>query len=268
MVKSRELAHHVQDDAFHEIQLNGKQLVFLFMAATVVSVVIFLCGVLVGRGVRAERAAAAGDTTALNAAETTPQQLQEAAPPPPAGSDPTAATPPPAVDDLTYFNRLEKPNQPAEVLKPAPGKPVAAPAPQVPHATPAPAAKQPPSPAVAQATPTAKEQEPSSAARATPVPVAKEPAPAPPAKEPASSTAEPGGQGYALQIAALRDRDEADAIAKRLESKGYAAYVLAPASGTPPVFRVRVGKFKTRHDAETVSAKLQKEEQFNPWITR
>ena len=43
---------HAQDDGFHEIQLNGKQLVFLFMAATVVSVVIFLCGVLVGRGVR------------------------------------------------------------------------------------------------------------------------------------------------------------------------------------------------------------------------
>ena len=38
------------DEGFREIQLNGKQLVFLFMAATVVSVVIFLCGVLVGRG--------------------------------------------------------------------------------------------------------------------------------------------------------------------------------------------------------------------------
>ena len=49
------LTAHTQDDGFHEIQLNGKQLVFLFMAATVVSVVIFLCGVLVGRGVRAER---------------------------------------------------------------------------------------------------------------------------------------------------------------------------------------------------------------------
>ena len=46
----------MSDDGFHEIQLNGKQLVFLFMAATVVSVVIFLCGVMVGRGVRADRA--------------------------------------------------------------------------------------------------------------------------------------------------------------------------------------------------------------------
>ena len=42
----------VSDEGFHEIQLNGKQLVFLFMAVTVVLVVTFLFGVLVGRGVR------------------------------------------------------------------------------------------------------------------------------------------------------------------------------------------------------------------------
>src|SRR5690349_7097711 len=40
------------EEGFHEIQLSGKQLVFLCMATTVVSIVIFLCGVLVGRGVR------------------------------------------------------------------------------------------------------------------------------------------------------------------------------------------------------------------------
>jgi len=42
------------EDGFHEIHLSGKQLVFLFMATTIVSVVIFLCGVLVGRGVRSD----------------------------------------------------------------------------------------------------------------------------------------------------------------------------------------------------------------------
>jgi hypothetical protein len=41
----------VNDEGFREIQLNGKQLVFLFMAATVILVVSFLFGVLVGRGV-------------------------------------------------------------------------------------------------------------------------------------------------------------------------------------------------------------------------
>jgi len=44
------------DEGFREIQLSGKQIVFLFMATTVVSVVIFLCGVLVGRGVQSQRA--------------------------------------------------------------------------------------------------------------------------------------------------------------------------------------------------------------------
>ena len=43
---------------------------------------------------------------------------------------------------------------------------------------------------------------------------------------------------------------------------------MTPANGTPSVFRVRVGKFKTRREAETVAAKLKKEEQFKPWVTR
>ena len=229
-----------QDEGFHEIQLNGKQLVFLFMAATVVSVVIFLCGVLVGRGVRAERAALAEVSTPAGVtADATPQQPPPATPTP-AGSDPrAAAAPPPASEDLTYFNRLEKQKAPAEQLKASSEKPAA------------PAAGPPP------------------AARTEP-PVVRPAAPAAPPPPPAEThaDADTGGQGYAVQIAALNVRSEADAIAKRLTSKGYAAYVLAPATGTPPVFRVRVGKFTTRREAETVAAKLQKEEQFKPWVTR
>src|SRR5438552_6334223 len=102
VLKSPRLAHS-QDDGFHEIQLNGKQLVFLFMAATVVSVVIFLCGVLVGRGVRSERQAALNDAAPASIEPTPQPAVAEKAP---AGSDPTAAaTPPPTVDDLSYFNR-------------------------------------------------------------------------------------------------------------------------------------------------------------------
>jgi cell division protein FtsN len=209
------LAAYTQDDGFHEIQLNGKQLVFLFMAATVVSVVIFLCGVLVGRGVRVER----GDL-ARTASRESPSVDVTPAPPPTAtpvpssqASDPTAAAPPPAVDELSYFNRLEKPNPPTETLKPTP---------------PLPAAKETPG------------------ATGTPSP----------------------SQGYAVQIAALNVRSEADAMAKRLASKGYAAYVLTPANGTPAVYRVRIGAFKTRREAEAMAARLQKEEQFKPWITK
>jgi cell division protein FtsN len=34
------------------------------------------------------------------------------------------------------------------------------------------------------------------------------------------------------------------------------------------MYRVRVGKFKTRREAEAMATKLKKEEQFTPWITR
>jgi cell division septation protein DedD len=221
---------HTQDEGFHEIQLNGKQLVFLFMAATVVSVVIFLCGVLVGRGVRAERSTVAENTPINSAAETTPQQPPPAPVPAPAGSDPRTAAPPPAVDDLSYFNRLEKEKAPQEQLKPAPEK-----------------------------------AEPRALRPAAPPPPPKEPTRTAPT---AASSAEPPGQGYAVQIAALNVRDEAEAIAKRLSSKGYAAYVLAPAGGSPVIYRVRIGKFPSRREAESVAAKLKKEEQLNPWVTR
>jgi DedD protein len=221
------LAAQSRDDGFHEIQLNGKQLVFLFMAATVVSVVIFLCGVLVGRGVRAERVAA--QDAALNTATAEATVPQAAATPnqAPAGSDPTTVAPPPEVDDLTYFNRLEKQKSPAEQLK---AKPTAT-------------------------TMTEKTAPP----QARPSP----PAPAPVRNREAGS----GPQGWTVQIAALNERNAAEAIARRLSSKGYAAYVFEPSDGSA-VYRVRVGKFGSRHEAETLKTKLEKEEQFKPFVTR
>jgi DedD protein len=236
------LAAQTPDDGFHEIQLNGKQLVFLFMAATVVSVVIFLCGVLVGRGVRAVRAAAVADQTAA-AIEPVPQAALAPASTP-AGSDPTtAAAPPPTADDLSYFNRLEKQAPPTENLRPAfaDANPSAS-ARQAPASVPTPAPK-------------------------TPAPkVLPEPRPA--AVAASSAPSAPAGEGYVIQVAAMKEHGDADAMAKRLSSKGYSAFVMAPGAAGPAMYRVRVGKFKTKREAEAVAARLQTEEQFKPWITR
>ena len=60
----------------------------------------------------------------------------------------------------------------------------------------------------------------------------------------------------------------ADAMARRLSSKGYSAFVMAAGETRPTMYRVRIGKFKTKREAEMVAARLQKEEQFKPWITR
>jgi cell division septation protein DedD len=277
------LTSHAQDDAFHEIQLNGKQLVFLFMAATVVSVVIFLCGVMVGRGVRAERAAIGGESAGTAAVEPTPQRSPAA--PPVAGSDPTAAAPPQAVDDFSYFNRLEKPGKTTDDLKASASREVAVKA----SAVAAKPSKEPAASAAKQAVPAAKEAPRAAALQPVPAPVpvptkeTPKPAPkdatkdvardAPKEPEPPRPVAEAAGAeaaqtGFAVQIAALNAKSEADAIARRLSSKGYAAYVLTPSGGTPAVYRVRIGKFGTRREAESIAAKLQREEQFKPWITR
>src|SRR6187551_2402101 len=118
----------MSDEGFHEIQLNGKQLVFLFMAATVVSVVIFLSGVMVGRGVRDRTtgAPAAADTAAPPAPATTaaePPAARANTPAPAASSEsaattsttpaqsagvspPAGQTPPTPAEDDDYYNTL------------------------------------------------------------------------------------------------------------------------------------------------------------------
>jgi cell division protein FtsN len=216
------LTHQTQDDGFHEIQLNGKQLVFLFMAATVVSVVIFLMGVFVGRGVRAERGAVGDAGFAVT--DAVPSAAALPSTPAPAGSDPTKASPPPAADDLSYFNRLDKPSPAPEELRA--------------RATPSPAPVE---------------------TRTTPA--------APPTTAAPAPVGQAAADGWAVQIAALNDRKEAEAIASSLVSKGYSAYVVAPPGGTS-VYRVRIGTFKTRREADNMKAKLEKEEQFKPWVTR
>ena len=76
-------------------------------------------------------------------------------------------------------------------------------------------------------------------------------------------------EGFTLQIVALRGRAEAGAIVEQLAAKGYPAYVVAPAPNAPArVYRVRVGRYRDLREAEQVRRRLEREEQFKPWITR
>src|SRR4029077_14910695 len=103
------------DEGLHEIQLNGKQLVFLFMASTVVAVVIFLCGVMVGRGFRAQRPA---PEAAVEAATDPTSGATPAVPLAPAAAV-TSNAPVAAQETLTYPSRLEERGPVEERLKPA-----------------------------------------------------------------------------------------------------------------------------------------------------
>ncbi len=225
------------DEGFHEIQLNGTLLVFLFMAAAVVAVVVFLSGGMVGRGVRAEKSAAqpgeaapsAADLVAVGPATSTPQAPAAAAGLPAADAAPArpVTPPPPVADDIARTVQPEGRGRAAADPTAAPAPPAAREEPRKPAAAPA-----------------------------------SQPAAAAPRAETTAAT-------YAVQVAAPTDRAAAEAIAKRLVGKGYSAYVLEPAAGgTAAVYyRVRVGPFKTRREADEARRRLEKEEQFKPFIT-
>jgi cell division septation protein DedD len=55
---------------------------------------------------------------------------------------------------------------------------------------------------------------------------------------------------------------------KRLAGKGYQAFVVNPVPGKPPVYKVQVGRFVDRGDAEKTAARLKSQEQYSPWVTR
>jgi cell division septation protein DedD len=223
------------DDGFHEIHLSGKQLFALFMATVVVSVVIFLIGVFVGRNVRSQQAAAA-ERLGDSAAALTPAPVRQPAPAPAASQSALEAaeppTPPAETDELSYKRRLEGPASSESLKTPAPAPPAPRPAP--PQAT-----------QTRAATPAAPA--PSAAAAGT------------------IGTPQPGT--WVIQIHVLRDRTAANGIVRRLAAKGYPAFLVAagPPTGS---YKVQVGRYKDRDEAQKVIERLKKEEQFNPWITR
>ena len=240
-----DITHDMTDDGFHEIQLSGKQLVFLFMATTAVSVMIFLLGVLVGRDVRGGRLAAEPTEAALTMPAPVPAPAPDPVKQQAAASQASPAEPPspPADDELTYRKRLESDGAAKETLKPQ-GTSARS------DATPEPARPEPSAPAVeppAKAT-TAK----AAAAVATPA---------------AGAAGRPGR--WVVQLVALRDRGAAASIVQRLSGRGFPAFIVSPASSTPnQVYKVQVGRYDDKSEAERVAKRLEKEEKFSPWISR
>ena len=72
-----------------------------------------------------------------------------------------------------------------------------------------------------------------------------------------------------VQVIATRDREVAGSVVKKLAGKGYPAFLVSPAAGAAqPFYKVHVGRYNDRGEAEQVSARIKKEEQFQSWITR
>ena len=222
------------DDESRGVHLSDKQLVFVFMAATVAAVVMFLFGVLVGRGVQSAGGSFGAAETAVAAGEVVPDGAAGEAPAGDAAARPGAGAS--GLDDLSYPARLGK-NPPAEQLKAVPSQ-----------GDDAPRAMAPPE-------------------------VPEDPVPPPPAAagvgDPVPPSAPQEGQ-YTVQVAAVSRREDADAIAAHLKTKRYEAYVVSPGPGDKPaMFRVRIGSFKDKRRADMLAEQLLREDKrYKPWVIR
>jgi cell division protein FtsN len=227
-----ETTHHdaLTDDGFHEIQLSGKQLVALFMAATVVLVSTFLCGVQIGRNIRGgDRGIAADGSDASAAAAAAPPPASTPTEAAPSSGPPAAEPPAPAQDDeLSYAKRLQQADPAASEKLPA----------------------TPPEPAPAPVTPRPAETK--TAAPAQPPIVATQP------------VGRPGA--WIVQLSANKDRGQAASVARDLVAKGYPAFVLDPAPGAPAIYRVQVGGYPDRDAADEAARRLEREEHFKPYV--
>jgi len=208
---------------YYELQLNNKQLVFFFMAAVAIAVVVFLCGVMVGRGVRDATIAAAGKNIT-----TSPEQAPS-----------TGAMKPEEVRrELDYKRRLESPKAEDRLEDSSSSSPEKL---------------------VAEAKKTTTSPPPA------PKPTPKKTTPKKTTPKAAAQMGTPSGT-FTIQVVALKTQAAADQLVQRLKAKSYRAYV--ESGGETGLFRVRVGRFAARGEAEKVAQMLRDSEKFKPYITQ
>ena len=230
----------------YEFQLDNKQLVLLFAGMIVILILAFILGTLFGRNLYSAKTAEAPQTAAAAPAPAGP------APSPGGTAMESGTTVAPLTPEEKEKQALVKELESQKLPRPAPGSAPAAPAKPAPGAAkkPAPATPAKPGPA----TP-AKPAAPGKTAALTPAPAlgarVPSPAPSPPAKpEPAPLPPSHAG-AYCIQIAASQNAGEADALKAKLADKKFEAYVVkAEVPGKGTFYRVRVGHYKDRAQAD------------------
>ncbi|MBI5141522.1 MAG: SPOR domain-containing protein [Nitrospirae bacterium] len=98
------------------------------------------------------------------------------------------------------------------------------------------------------------------------------PAPAPQKPAPEAKKAVPAndhkqGGAYYVQVGAFKNLREAERTVEKLRKKGFDAYMIEPASADKtPMFKVRVGKYAKKPDADAVAEKLRKNEAVQAFV--
>lgn len=73
---------------------------------------------------------------------------------------------------------------------------------------------------------------------------------------------------YAVQTGAFKSPDEADSLRESLEKKGYTAYIIRTETKKHEIlYKVMIGEFRTRREAEVLSLRIKKAEGLQAFVT-
>jgi DedD protein len=87
-------------------------------------------------------------------------------------------------------------------------------------------------------------------------------------KKPDETHASDKTKKYMVQVGAFRKASDADALRSKLGKKGYKAFLIElKAKNTEPLYRVAVGSFSTRNEAELLAVQMKKSEELNTFVT-
>jgi len=209
--------------------LSARHLILVFLAGVAVCGVFFSLGFLVGYNERSARAVPV--TERVSTPATIPPTVNpplETTPVGASGLAPSSTSVPPPLAQAQASAPASQPSEDKPVTAPGPG----------------------PSLPAAPLSPTLAEKKPEPGAAATPPAGAGE-----------------VGVGFTVQIAASRTKQDAEALVKILEGRGYPVFLVTPeyAHANDNLYRVQVGPFTSKDDAEKVRAKLA-QEGFKPFV--
>lgn len=265
------------EPSYYEIALTNRQVVVSFVILLACLLGAFLSGVWIGR----ESTARAQEALVRN---TPPQQqaakegrnldeleffdarrkkVEEAGQREAVAAPPSSST---LADD--FGSKSNRKNDQVAQTVPSPAPPVSQPAVE----TPAPAPTRVAEPPAADPDRLTKAErrklrrERQKAAEVAAAPTAPTTVPAKSAAKTASEPAVPKGS-YVIQVFSSADKAQADSIRAKLTGGGQKAYLSPINRGGRTMYRVRIGPFKSRTDAQTVADKVRKGYKLDTWVT-
>jgi cell division septation protein DedD len=252
--------------ARHEFRFGGRELVVLGAVFCLIAGLVFVAGVVVGREMTRPQGARAEGGSEHRLPD--PEESRGTETP-----VKTAATR--AEERVTFYRTLTTPTQDLpqagkptieERLVPKEEPPSASTGadvvPEAPRVAPGPQRAAPPR-RTARAPEPAPGPRPPRAARA---PAASPVRPVPAQLAAAPATAEP--EAWTVQVSAFRSRSLAEELRSRLAVRGFDAYVFPSITEDGrPRYRVRIGTYPARSDAERVAVELRSERGLNPLVT-